>query len=79
MRVEKKVIKYPKEFKTIIPHWKCIAPVFTVVVKPGTSLDDKLDPLTHGATKSTLVHSCNELVKATKLFCPVLKNVLDDY
>jgi len=41
---------------------------FTIVVKPETSLNDKLDLAIHNAVKSTFVYSCDGLAKAAKLF-----------
>jgi len=45
------------------------------VLKPETSLNDKLDTVIHDAVKSAFVHSCDRLAKAAKLFFSVLKNV----
>ena len=45
------------------------------MVKPETSLNDKLDLVIHYADKSALVHSCDGLVKAARLFFSVIKKV----
>ena len=51
---------------------------FTIVVKPETSLNDKLDPVIHDVVKSAFVHSCVGLAKAARLFYSVLKKVLSN-
>ena len=43
------------------------------MVKPETSLNNKLDLAIHNAVKSSFVHSCDGLAKAARLFFSVLK------
>jgi len=40
----------------------------SIVVKPGTSLNDKLDSVIYDAVKSAFVHSCDGLAEAARLF-----------
>jgi len=48
---------------------------FTIVVKPETSLNDKLDLMIHDAVKSAFVQLCDGLAKVARLFFSVLKKV----